>query len=136
MWYYKNKPYEPTEDELNEYIGFVYIITERDTGKKYIGKKLFWNKRTRPPLKGKKRKRRDIVESDWREYYSSSPQLLESVAKKGPDLYDREIIRLCKTKGECSYYEAKEQFDQDVLLREDFYNGIINCRVSSSHLGL
>ena len=134
MWYYKNLPYDPIEDELSEYVGFIYIITERDTGKKYVGKKFFWSTRKLSPLKGQKRKRTVKKQSDWKEYYGSSEQLKVLVEAKGGDAYHREILRLCKTKGECSYYEAKEQFDRDVLLREDYYNEFIGCKIHSKHL--
>jgi len=134
LWYYKNKPYEPTPEELESLVGFVYLITEKSTDKKYIGKKLFWSARTKPPKKGEKRKTRYRVESNWRDYYSSNKEIQEKVATDSGKLYDRQILRICSSKGECSYYEAKLQFDYDVLLREDFYNGIINCRVNAAHI--
>jgi hypothetical protein len=135
MWHYKNLEFNPTEDELSEYVGFVYLITELDTGKKYVGKKFFWSTRKIPPLKGQKRKRTVKKQSDWMQYYGSSEDLKLLVEKKGADAYYREILRLCKTKGECSYYEAKEQFDRDVLLREDYYNAFIGCKIHAKHLG-
>lgn len=135
-WYYENKVYDPTEEELKEYVGFVYIITEKDTGMKYVGKKLFHRKKTLPPLKGQKRKRRSLVESDWKTYCGSSENVKEAIKEKGIESFEREILHLCKSKGDCSYLEAKEQFDRDVLLREDYYNGIINCRINAKHLKL
>lgn len=134
MWHYQNLEFNPTEDELSEYVGFVYLITERDTGKKYVGKKFFWSTRKLPPLKGQKRKRTVKKQSDWMQYYGSSEELKLLVETKGGDAYYREILRLCKTKGECSYYEAKEQFDRDVLLRDDYYNEFIGCKIHSRHL--
>jgi len=134
MWCYKNKEYNPTEEELNEYVGFVYIITEKKTGMKYVGKKLFWSSKVLPVTKSRKRKKRVKIESDWKTYYGSSDKVKSLLLEHGPNAFDREILRLCKSKGECSYYEAKEQFDRDVLLREDYYNGIINCRVNAKHL--
>jgi hypothetical protein len=134
MWYYKNLPYNPTEDELSEYVGFVYLITERDTDKKYVGKKFFWSTRKLAPLKGQKRKRTVKKQSDWMNYYGSSEELKLLVETKGGDAYHREILHLCKTKGECSYLEAKEQFERDVLLREDYYNEFIGCKIHSKHL--
>lgn len=133
-WHKDNLIFEPTEDELGKYVGFVYLITERDTGKKYIGKKFFWSKRRLPPLKGKSRKRTVVKESDWKDYYGSSEHLKTLVEKKGGDVYYREILHLCETKGECSYLEAKEQFLRDVLLREDYYNEFIGCKIHSKHL--
>ena len=133
-WHKDNLIFEPTEDELGKYVGFVYLITERDTGKKYIGKKFFWSKRRLPPLKGKSRKRTVVKESDWKDYYGSSEHLKTLVEKKGGEIYYREILHLCETKGECSYLEAKEQFLRDVLLREDYYNEFIGCKIHSKHL--
>ena len=134
MWHFKNIEYNPTEDELSEYVGFVYLITERDTGKKYVGKKFFWSVRRLPPLKGQKRKRKVTKQSDWMDYYGSSEELKLLVEKKGGEAYYREILHLCKTKGECSYLEAKEQFDRDVLLRDDYYNAFIGCKIHAKHL--
>ena len=134
MWHYQNIPFEPTEEELSQWQGFVYMITERSSRKKYIGKKFFWSRRRLPPLKGKTRKRIVIKESDWKTYYGSSEDLKTLVEKAGEDNYYREILRLCKTKGECSYYEAKEQFERDVLLRDDYYNEFIGCKIHSKHL--
>jgi hypothetical protein len=113
-------------------IGFVYLITNLTTGRKYIGKKLAQFKRTKPPLKGKKRKRKTTVESDWRDYWGSSENLQADVAALGPDKFTREIIYYCKSRSELSYLEAKEQFDRCVLETDDYYNGIINVRVGGS----
>ena len=134
MWYYNNEIFEPTEDELSSYVGFVYLITELDTNKKYIGKKFFWSIRKLPPLKGQKRKRTKKMMSDWKDYYGSSEELMSLVEAKGGDAYRRDILKLCKTKGECSYYEAKYQFEKDVLLRDDYYNEFIGCKIHSKHL--
>lgn len=134
MWHYQNLEFNPTEDELSEYVGFVYLITDRSNNKKYVGKKFFWSTRKLPPLKGQKRKRTVKKQSDWMDYYGSSEELKLLVEEKGRDAYYREILHLCKTKGECSYLEAKEQFDRDVLLRDDYYNAFIGCKIHSKHL--
>lgn len=135
-WIYQGEQFEPDEEMLKEYAGFVYLITEKETGKKYVGKKLFWNSKILPVTKKRKRRQRTKVESNWRDYFGSNKTLLERVESCGTTEYDREILRLCKTKGECSYYETKEQFDREVLFLDEYYNGIINCRISSKHLGL
>ena len=122
-------------DEIPEgYIGFVYIITNKTTGQKYIGKKLAQFKRTKPPLKGKRLKRRSVVESDWREYYGSSDRLNADVQALGPENFTREILYLCKSKAELGYLEAREQFERRVLETDDYYNGIINVRVGGSNI--
>jgi hypothetical protein len=125
---------EPYDETPEEYQGFVYLITEIDTDKKYIGKKFFWKPKILPKTKTRKRRVRTRVESDWRDYYGSSNEVKLLVEKKGVDNYKRTILYLCKTKGECSYYEAKLQFEHDVLLRDDYYNEFIGCKIHSKHI--
>jgi len=131
MWIYEDQCYDETPEE---YQGFVYMITELDTDKKYIGKKFFWKPKTLPITKKRKRRVKTRVESDWRKYYGSSKEVQQLLELKGSDNFKRVILRLCKTKGECSYFEAKYQFDNDVLLRDDFYNEFIGCKIHSKHL--
>ena len=131
MWTYNDNEYDETPEE---YQGFVYMITELDTDKKYIGKKFFWKPKTLPITKKRKRRVKTRVESDWRKYYGSSKEVQQLLEMKGSDNFKRVILRLCKTKGECSYFEAKYQFDNDVLLRDDYYNEFIGCKIHSKHL--
>jgi hypothetical protein len=114
--------------------GFIYMITNLVNNKKYIGKKQMVSKRTRPPLKGKKRKRIEFVESDWKSYISSSNELAQDLQKIGKEQFKFEILRFCSNKSQLAYYEAKEQFDREVLLKEDYYNGIINLRLGKVKL--
>ena len=130
-WYYQGKEYSTTPED---YHGFVYIITEIDTGKMYVGKKFFWKPKTLPITKTRKRRVKTRVESDWRNYYGSSKEVQQLVESNGKDKYKREILKLCLTKGECSYYEAKYQFEYDVLLNDEFYNELISCRIHSRHV--
>lgn len=131
MWYYNNETFEDTPEE---YQGFVYQITELDTGKKYIGKKFFWRPKTLPVTKTRKRRVKTRTESDWKKYYGSSKEVQLLVEEKGKENYKREILRLCKTKGECSYWEAKLQFEYDVLLSDEYYNEFIGCKIHSKHI--
>lgn len=131
-WTYEGQPF--TSDMISDNVGFVYQITNLHNGKKYIGKKWFWSTKKLPPLKGKKRKRTVKKESDWMKYFGSSEEVKLLVEQHGEDNFQREILRLCKTKGECTYYEAKLQFDFDVLLRDDYYNEFIGCKIHSKHL--
>lgn len=125
MWTYENKEF--TSEEIGDYVGFVYLITDLSNGKKYIGKKLFVSTNRLAPLKGKKRKRVIKKESDWKTYYGSSEEV-KALVEAG-NSFKREILHLCHTKGEMSYMEAKLQFQYDVLLREDFYNEFIGCKI-------
>ena len=129
MWLYEGK--EITEEEIGDHIGFVYMITNTTNNKKYIGKKLFKSTRTKI-IKGKRKKVK--LDSDWQTYYGSNAILKEEVKTLGGHLFNREILKLCKSKGEASYYEAKYQFDNDVLLSDDWYNTWIMCKIRSNHL--
>jgi hypothetical protein len=136
-WYYNGAPLDEEERQklIEEgVIGFVYCITEYDTRKKYIGKKLWVSKRKLPPLKGQKRRRTKIIETDWRTYYGSSDTVNRLVEEKGAENFHREILYFCINKSELSYLEAKEQFNRDALLSDDYYNGIINCRIGGKGL--
>ena len=128
-WYYKGKQIDTIPDE---YEGFVYLITNLTNNQKYVGKKLAKFKTTKPPLKGKKNKRRGYKESDWKTYWGSSDRLNEDVAKLGESKFKREILYFCKSRAEMSYIEAREQFDRRVLETDEYYNGIINVRVGGS----
>ena len=136
-WLYESK--EITEIP-EEYAGFVYLITNKLTGRMYIGKKLSKFKKTTyktVKLKNgtkKKKKVRTKIDSDWRDYYGSSPELAKDVELFGKDKFTREILYYCKSKAECSYIEAREQFSRRVLESKDWYNGHIQVRVHGSHI--
>jgi hypothetical protein len=136
-WQYNNQPVETLPEDC---VGFVYIITNITTDRKYIGKKLAkFSKTTQKTVKlkngtKKKKKIRTKVDSDWRDYYGSSPELSKDVESQGKDNFTREILYYCKSKSECSYIEAREQFSRRVLESRDWYNGHIQVRVHGSHI--
>ncbi len=133
MWTYNNKPFDSV-DIPESALGFVYRITNKTTGTKYIGKKLFFRTIVRPPLKGQKRKRRTVVESDWKTYFSSSDVLKRQLAESSLDNFDKEILAISYSKGMLSYTEAKLQFDLGVLFDESYLNGIIQVRINKTHV--
>ena len=115
--------------DIEPYQGFVYCITNLTNDKKYIGKKFFWRIKKLQPLKGKINKRHFKVESDWKDYYGSSPKLHEDIDKYGVDCFERRILRLCKNKWDCAYYELVEQINQSVLFKDEYYNEVVNVRL-------
>ena len=136
-WLYQGSVIEQLPDDC---VGFVYLITCTVTGKKYIGKKPSkFSKTTYKVIKlkngNKKRKRiKSKIESDWQTYYGSNDQLSKDVAQLGSDKFQREILFFCKSKAECSYVEAREQFTRRVLESDEYYNGQISVRVHGSHI--
>ena len=136
-WIYQNAPITELPKDC---VGFVYLITNNLTGKKYIGKKLAkFAKTTYKTVKlkngtKKKKKIRSKIDSDWREYYGSNDQLNKDVESQGTENFTREILYFCQSKAECSYIEAREQFTHRVLESTDYYNGQISVRVHGSHI--
>ena len=127
-----NGHWDIIQDMPEDPFGFIYEITNTLNNKSYIGKKQMVRKIKRKPLKGKKRKRIDYIESDWKTYTGSSDVLNEDIKKLGKDKFKFNILLFCNSKFELSYYEAKMQFEKDVLLNENYYNGIINCRIGKA----
>jgi hypothetical protein len=136
-WHFQGTP---VVDLPEDCVGFVYQITNNISGRKYIGKKLAkFSKTTQKTIKlkngtKKKKKIRSKVDSDWRTYYGSNDQLIKDVEALGADNFTREILYFCKSKAECSYIEAREQFTRKVLESADWYNGHIQVRVHGSHI--
>ena len=132
MWYYNGEEF--TSEMIEDNVGFVYIITNVSNNKKYVGKKILVSKRKLPPLKGKKRRRTKIVESKWQDYFGSSDEVNAILEEHGRDIFKREILHLCKSKNEMSYLELKEQMDREVLLNDEYYNGIIQVKIHRAHV--
>lgn len=123
-WIYNGVVFD--SDDIGEYSGFIYLLTNIDTGMKYIGKKNFYSLRTLPPLKGKTRKRKVTKESDWKKYYSSSDIIKDIVKNNGGDVFKREILSLHLNKSETNYAELVWQIKLDILSDESYYNGNID----------
>ena len=134
MWLFEDKEFDPADSRIEDLAGFVYCITDLNNGKKYVGKKTLWSIRRLKPLKGKTRKRVKKAQSDWMKYYGSNEEVKLLVENDGGERFKREIIRLCKTKGLMNYYEAKEQFDREVLFSDEYYNQFIGCKIHSKHV--
>ena len=126
-WIYKGE----TVEDIGNYVGFVYMIVNLRTNKRYIGKKNFYFSKTKQ-VKGKKKRHK--VESDWKDYFGSNEELNHHVNIFGQDQFKREILRFCESKGEMSYFEAKYQFQYDVLESDQFYNSWISCKIHKKHL--
>ena len=137
VWLFENSQISVLPEDC---VGFVYLITNNVTGRKYIGKKLAkFSKTTYKVVKQKngikKRKKiRSKIESDWQLYYGSNDQLNKDIEQLGSDKFTREILYYCRSKAECSYIEAREQFRHQVLESDDYYNGQIVCRIHGSHI--
>ena len=133
MWSYNGEEF--TSEMIEDNLGFVYIVTDKKTKMKYIGKKGFLSKVTKPPLKGKKRKRRSFKESDWKKYCGSSEAVKMLVEENGLDHFDREILYLCKSKGELNYMELREQILREVLLKPDeYHNAFVGGKIHRAHI--
>ena len=136
-WFYQNMPVEQLPEDC---VGFVYLITNTVSDRKYVGKKLAkFAKTTYRVVKQKngikkKKKIRSKIDSDWQEYYGSNDELKRDVELLGADKFQREILYYCSSKSLCSYIEAREQFDRKVLESHDYYNGQISVRVHGSHI--
>jgi hypothetical protein len=137
MWTFENSIVEKLPEDC---VGFVYLIVNKANSRKYIGKKLAKFSKTSTKtvtLKNgtkKKKKIKSKIDSDWLEYYGSNIELNKDVETLGVDSFTREILFYCKSKAECSYVEAREQFSRKVLESDEYYNGQISCRIHGSHI--
>ena len=137
VWIFENKHVEGLPEDC---VGFVYLITNTVSGRKYIGKKLAkFAKTTYKVVKlkngtKKKKKIRSKIDSDWQLYYGSNDELNRDIQTLGSEKFTREILYYCKSKAECSYVEAREQFRHKVLESDAYYNGQISVRVHGPHI--
>ena len=136
-WLFENTHVEQLPEDC---VGFVYIITNKLSGRRYIGKKLSKFSKTTykiVKLKNGNKKRKKIkskIDSDWQQYYGSNIELNKDIEQLGIEYFTREILFYCRSKSECSYIEAREQFNHRVLESDDYYNGHIQVRVHGSHI--
>lgn len=128
-------PWSGLPDELNEkeHAGFVYLIENLITGRKYIGRKYLWST-TRKPVKGKVRRKKVTKESGWRTYQSSCPELIEDIAKLGIENFSFTVLSIHNKRSKVNYEELRQQFVHDVLYaklpdgKPAYYNGNIASR--------
>lgn len=118
-WTFNGKPFN--SEDIQKYVGFVYVITRKDDGRRYIGRKYFYSLRKTP---GKTKRIRK--ESDWKSYYGSSRDLLADVEATEKNNFERVILSLHTTKGDVNYEEVKQQFLANVLEDTKYYNDNIN----------
>ena len=114
-WLYNEKLF--SSDDIGDYFGFVYLITNKLNQRKYIGRKYFWSFR-----KPKGKNRRVKSESDWKKYYGSCPELKEDIKKYGKENFQRNILSLHESVGKTNYEETKQLFLNNVLI-ESLDNG-------------
>lgn len=131
-WIYNEQPF--LQEDVGNYVGFVYLITDLLNQKFYIGKKIFFNRFIRKPLKGKTRRRIERKPSDWQEYYGSNEKLRMLVESTDKALYKREILHLCRNKSQMSYLETKEILVRDALIDERYYNDWVSAKITRKQL--
>lgn len=127
FWKYSGKDFNPSStSDIEDFVGFIYEV-EFSNGKKYLGRKAFFHNRKLPPLKGYKRKRKVVVESDWRKYIGSSKNedLNESLKNGEITVVSKSILKFCESLWEMTYYETKHLFERDCILDENYYNNNI-----------
>jgi hypothetical protein len=133
MWIFDGKEFKI--EDRGDAIGFVYELRDTENDKRYIGKKNLFSTRRLPPLKGQKRKRKVVKESDWKIYYGSSKNVQFLIEKNGQKRFERKILRLCESKGEMSYWEMWYQMTNHVLLKPDeYYNSFIGGKIHRKHV--
>jgi len=122
MWLYKGKVIKSIDDMPKDSFGFIYEVIHNPTGQKYLGKKVLQFNRKLPPLKGQKRKRKVVKESDWKTYYGSH-QTIKTLIKEGKqEEFSREILQFVPTKKLLTYFECKYLFINEVLEQGEYIN--------------
>ena len=122
MWKYKDKVVESIEDMPEGTFGFIYEVIHNPTGRRYLGKKVLQFNRTLPPLKGMKRKRKVVKESDWKTYYGSHVEIKGLIKEGKQEEFSREILQYVPTKKLLTYFECKYLFIKEVLEHNEYIN--------------
>lgn len=128
-WTYNNEPV--TDEIIGDAYGFVYVITNETNGRRYVGRKYF-TKAGYKTIKGKRKKIR--VSSGWESYYGSNKVLLAEVEKLGESNFSRRIVKLCRNRSECSYWETHYIFQWEALLSDRWYNEWVTCKISKKNV--
>jgi len=122
MWLYNNEVIKGIEQMPKNTFGFIYEATYIPTREKYLGKKVLFFNRTLPPLKGTKRKRKVIKESDWQTYYGSHTKIKQLLSEGKQEYFSREILEFAFNKKHLTYLETKYQFSNNVLENTEYIN--------------
>ncbi len=132
-WLFNGVEISDIPDKFKDHVSFVYLITNKVNKKRYVGFKSFISKIRKIVSQKKKTV---YVESDWKDYYGSSHELLSDVGKYGKGSFIREIVAFTYSKPLGKYYEILEQLNRGVLTgnADKYYNGIINVRLNKTHL--
>tara|TARA_R110001592_G_scaffold122912_1_gene330187 strand:- start:48 stop:467 length:420 start_codon:yes stop_codon:yes gene_type:complete len=122
MWLYKEKVINGIEDMPKNSFGFIYEVCYTPTNEKYLGKKVLQFNKKLPPLKGFKRKRKVIVESDWKTYYGSHQKIKTLLKENKQDNFKRNILEFSFNKKHLTYLETKYLFCNHVLENTEYIN--------------
>lgn len=131
MWLFDGREF--TDEMIGKHLGFVYIITDLDNGRRYVGQKLFWTPKTKM-VNGKKKRIKVI--SDYKDYFGSNEELKERVRLLGGERFKREILYVCMTKGTMNYLELREQIDRRVMESTEYYNSFCGGKIHKKHVKL
>lgn len=121
-WTYNGQLITEIEDMPENTYGFIYEVFHKPSGKKYLGKKVLHFNRTLPPLKGMKRKRKVVKESDWRTYFGSHVEIKQLIKEEKQNEFERRILQFVPTKKLLTYYECKYLFINEVLEHDEYIN--------------
>lgn len=129
-WFLGDKEFD--ENLIGDNVGFVYIISNLVSGRKYVGQKKWFSTTRKKMANGKKKKK--VAPSDWKSYFGSNAELQEDVKAFGKDKFHREILHICPSKSIMNYLELQEQMDRRVMLSDSYYNAFVGGKINKKHL--